>query len=145
MSREANIARSREFFREASRKRFNVVERGRKNEKRALRLMQELVNERMLKRVQKGTLKQDKAGIDFWIYPISRTEGFRVPIQVKSSVQDAKSFSSKRENPQEIAVVVVHDQLADKDVKESILRNMAIWISNNVPKAGMAEVVNAPV
>ena len=145
MSREGNIASSREFFREVSRERFNVVESGRKNEKRALRLMKELVNEHKLKRVQKGSLKQDKAGIDFWVYPISRTEGFRVPIQIKSSAQDAQSFKSKRDNPQEIAIAVVHDHLADKDVKESILRNMAIWISNNVPKAGMAEVVNAPV
>ena len=145
MSREGNIASSREFFREVSRERFNVVERGRKNEKRALNLMRELVNERKLKKVKKATLRQDKAGIDFWIYPISRTEGFRVPIQIKSSAQDAKSFSSKRDRPQEIAVVVVHDQLADNEVKESILRNMAVWISKNVPKAGMAEVVNAPV
>ena len=120
-------------------------QKGLENVSRAFMVAQTMVEEEIIMDVRRASKKQNSIrGIDMWVYPLS-DDGFRVPLQIKSSAKRAEDSRLKRENPYEVAIVVITESLSDEEVKERIMANVRIWISKNFGRAGMAEVVNAPV
>ena len=121
----------------------NSYDRGHTNEKRALAILQLMADEGMIGRVKRATKKQNTDGIDLWVYIGEEDNKIRIPLQVKSSEKAAKDYMQKLRRPHEIAVVVVNEKRSNREIKRKLRRDIILWLQHN--RAGMAEVVNAPV
>ena len=121
----------------------NSFDRGRTNEKRTLDILQLMADEGTISHVKCATKKQNTEGIDLWVYIGEEDNEIRIPLQVKSSVKAANDYTNKMRRPHEIAVVVVNEKLSDMKIKRKLRWNIILWLQHN--RAGMAEVVNAPV
>ena len=121
----------------------NSFDRGRTNEKRTLVILQLMADEGTISHVKCATKKQNTEGIDLWVYIGEEDNKIRIPLQVKSSEKAAKDYMQKLRRPHEIAVVVVNEKRSNGEIKRKLRRDIILWLQHN--RAGMAEVVNAPV
>ena len=130
---ERKISRSRDYlWRHHPRVNHNSREIGKANQRRALSIIQNLVEEGVFSRVTNASGKQDKEGIDLWLYP--QDVDYRIPIQVKSCHDGMQEFISSRRKPEEIMVLVVNEHRNDEKIRAEFNKAVARWKVVNSPR-----------
>lgn len=115
------------------------LERGKRNEARALSLLEEMAKEGIFSRVTRASGKQNKSsGIDFWGTVTSTVEGqipeeVRIPFLIKSSAEAAKeTIRLGNAEGTKVAVLVVNDHRTDKSVTDEIRRKIEWYIQTTL-------------
>ncbi len=111
--------------------------RGRKNERRALALFRELVDEGVFVRVKPASKKQNnKKGIDIFgiveIYADGQLQEVPIPFQIKSSYEQVQAFFAQSAGDvrrQTIEVITVNDHRPDRYIKRLICLGVSRFLA----------------
>ena len=102
------------------------------NERRALLLFEELVDDSLFTRVRRASKKQNTEGIDILAVVISRGgEEVHIPFQVKSSAAVARDeilANTQNTRMGKISYIVVNDNKSDEEIKKRIRRGVNIFL-----------------
>lgn len=105
---------------------------GKARQRRALFIIQTLVEEGVYSMVTNASGKQVRDGIDLWLYP--QGVDYRIPVQVAGSYDVMQKFIKSRRKPEEIMVLVINEHKDDERIRVELNKAVARWNSNNSPQ-----------